>query len=62
MTSQTRNFVASLCLQHVKLSDPAGFELMKQLAEENVKPYSPRHSVGYIYHKYLQVKKDKDTI
>ena len=58
MTAKERNFLATLCLNHVKYSDPTSFAIMRDLALENSKPDSPRYGSGFMYHKFLELRKE----
>jgi hypothetical protein len=62
MKPATRNYLATLCIHHVKHTDPAAFSMLKELAEENYQPGHPRFGAGYVYRKFDEMKAKKEII
>lgn len=56
MTATIRNYLATLCLQHVKATDPISLAVLKELAEENYKTGKPQWTSGYVYRKFTEIR------
>ena len=59
MKTKVRNHLASLCMKHVKLTDPEIYNFLEAGAIVNYETGKPKYALGEVYRLALFAKQEK---